>query len=251
MSDSGEGSPAAGGSGRDLAEAADRRLTFRDRLVLAVGIFLFGWLVRLLVASYRVEIAAGREHLERIVAGGGPAVVAGWHEASLAGTPFVMRHLLRRGLGLTLLVSSSRDGEAMARMAARIGVSVVRGSTSRGALQGLRRLHHALTRTGDCVAVAPDGPRGPARVCQPGAVLLAQLGGAPLLPFGFAADRAWRLGSWDRMLVPKPFARIAVAVGEPLTVARSSERSALEAETARLAAALDALTERAERAASG
>lgn len=251
----GDGDPGGGPTGHSdrgsiggLGEPAARRLTFGDRLRLGLALFLFGWLLRLLTATYRIRVVEGGEHLDRLAENGGPAVLVGWHEAILAGGSHLLRELLRGRLRFTLLVSSSRDGEAMARIAARFDIPVVRGSTSRGALQGLRRLYRSLKRDRAIVALAPDGPRGPARVCQPGALLLAQLGEAPLVPLACAADRFWRLRSWDRMLVPKPFARIAVAVGAPLQVAPALGSTELRDEAEALGRTLDDLAERAGRA---
>jgi len=112
------------------------------------------------------------------------------------------------------------------------GLGVVRGSSSRGGAEALRALTAAV-RAGEDVAVVPDGPRGPRERVQPGVLLLAALTGAPVVPFGFAARPARRLASWDRFMVPLPFARAAVVFGKPLAIARDAERETARADLER------------------
>ena len=76
--------------------------------------------------------------------------------------------------------------------------------------------------------LAPDGPRGPAYEFKTGGVVLAQVADVPIVPFSFAVDRCWRIGSWDRMIIPKPFSRIAIVVGEPFAVPRGLDQDELE-----------------------
>lgn len=172
-------------------------------------------------------------------------ILAYWHEDTLTLTRFFIRRLLRRGVPLAMLASLSRDGEIGARLASGWGAEVFRGSASRGGTAGLRRLYRYL-KGGGSVILAPDGPRGPAHEAKPGAVVLAQMTGAPVVPVVARADRDWRLGSWDRMRVPKPFARIRLALGEspelprglPLEEGRERLGGALD-RTVRLASADD------------
>jgi lysophospholipid acyltransferase (LPLAT)-like uncharacterized protein len=89
-----------------------------------------------------------------------------------------------------------------------------------------------------------DGPRGPARVSQPGAVWLAKASGQPVLPFHCEADRAWTLGSWDRTQIPKPFATVAISVGEPFHVPRQADEAGVEAARRKLDMSLFHLEER-------
>jgi lysophospholipid acyltransferase (LPLAT)-like uncharacterized protein len=226
--------------------STESRLTRLDRLKVGIGIFLFSWLLRMLVWSYRVKLVSGARHIDKLLTARRPVVIAGWHEGTLSTGAFLLGHLVSSGFPLALLVSLSRDGEILARLAGKLGIEVVRGSTSRGGLSGLRRLYRTLSRDEISVGVAPDGPRGPARKCQPGALLLAQISGVPVLPVATAASSAWRLGSWDRMIVPKPFARLAVAIGEPIHVAESASAAELETEAQQLGESLDALTSAAQ-----
>jgi lysophospholipid acyltransferase (LPLAT)-like uncharacterized protein len=142
-----------------------------------------------------------------------------------------------------VLASRSRDGELVARWVTRFGLRAERGSSSRGGAAGLRALAAAV-RAGEDVAVVPDGPRGPSERAQAGVIVLAQLTGAPVVPCGFAARPARRLGSWDRLLVPLPFARAAAVFGKPTRVAPDADREIARADLER---ALREVTESADR----
>jgi lysophospholipid acyltransferase (LPLAT)-like uncharacterized protein len=145
--------------------------------------------------------------------------------------------------GVRVLASRSRDGEMVAAFVRRFGVDVVRGSSSRGGAAALRALAHAV-RAGQDVAVVPDGPRGPSCRAQPGIVSLAATTGAPIVPVGVAARPARRLRSWDRFMVPAPFARCAIVFGAPVRVGRDADREALRVAVER---ALQDATDAADR----
>jgi lysophospholipid acyltransferase (LPLAT)-like uncharacterized protein len=158
-----------------------------------------------LAATWRFEIR-GADHLDRVAAG--PFVFALWHHALL---PLLWWH---RHRGITLLVSAHRDGELVAGAGARMGYRLARGSSTRGGALGYRGLLRALA-AGSAVAVTPDGPTGPAGVVKPGVVGAARRARVPVLPVAARADRYWRLRSWDRLIVPRPFSRIVVEYGAP------------------------------------
>ena len=192
------------------------------------------------------QIIRGAEHVAALIEAGQPAVLSFWHDRTFFGARFLVHRMVRRGYPVTILVSQSRDGELGVKLATRWGVGVVRGSASRGGAEGLRRLYKAVVRQHSAVVVIPDGPRGPKSEAKPGALVLAQMTGIPILPIGFAARRYWTLRSWDRMIIPKPFTRIAVVIGEPLVLPREFEEAALAAEQQRLKGVLDALVDEAE-----
>ena len=122
---------------------------------------------------------------------------------------------------LGALASLSGDGALVTRIAEPFGVHIVRGSASRGGSAGLRALYRAVSRDGISPLILPDGPRGPQFVFKPGAIVLAQMTGAKLLPLHFHTGRWSRsLGSWDRMTLPLPGANLHVEIGEPVTVPR-------------------------------
>lgn len=134
-----------------------------------------------------------------------------------------------------VLISHHRDGELIAKVIKHFDIEAVRGSSSRGAREALRNMIK-LINAGDNISITPDGPRGPALVAQEGAATLARLANRPLLPVTFSATRCWRLSSWDRFMIPKPFSTIVVKVGEPLT----------SLDTAMLQASLVQLTQEAD-----
>ena len=185
---------------------------FFYRLLLAVAPWLYTALSRLLFATCRVRVH-GAENLERCEAQAKPFVGVFWHYSV-----FTAVELIRgRGRGWGAMVSASQDGEFIARILARQGVVPVRGSRNRGGLSALKGLI-GLLRQGCNAAIVADGSRGPARIMQAGAILLAGKSAAPILPMVVAADRYWAFRSWDRTLLPKPFARLDLWYGEPMTV---------------------------------
>lgn len=142
-----------------------------------------------------------------------------------------------------VLVSLSRNGGLMARFAGRFGLDVVRGSSSGGARAAVRALAAALDR-GEDIAVVPDGPRGPREVFKPGAITLAALTGARIVPVAVAAHPARRLPSWDEFLIPLPFARCAAVFGEAVGVPHGADRTQMCREMERM---LTAVTTTADR----
>jgi lysophospholipid acyltransferase (LPLAT)-like uncharacterized protein len=148
-----------------------------------------------------------------------PFIFSLWHGQLL---PLLWHH---RNENIAVLISEHRDGELVARVADSLGYRLIRGSTSRGGERALLGLVRDL-REGREVAVTPDGPRGPARKYAPGALIAAQRAGAPILPIAAHAARAWRLKSWDRFMIPKPFAKVIVAYGNPEEVKAPDARSA-------------------------
>lgn len=171
----------------------------------------------------------------------GPVVYVVWH-GRLLPAAFYHRHR-----GLAALISLSVDGEYIARVVKRWGFVAVRGSSSRGGDAGLRDLV-SKARNGHSIVFTPDGPRGPFHTMKPGALRAAQLTGLPIVPVSAAADRGWWFGSWDRFLVPKPFARIRVAYGPKHVVPADAEGDAFADATTRLERALNDLTEELDAA---
>lgn len=203
----------------------------------------------------RYQVAGGAARIDDLLGRGdgtsgaaAPVILCFWHERAILGAYFFRRHLVRHGLDATVLISQSRDGELVSHLARQWGFAHVRGSASRGGSAALRAVYRAIRR-GSSPVMIPDGPRGPAHDFKVGVAILSQMAERPILPIAFAASRAWRLGSWDRLLIPKPFSRIAVAVGEPQRVPRDLDADGLEAERRRLELLLDETTAAADRAA--
>ena len=184
---------------------------------------------------WRVE---GLEHLDRIHASGRQPVMAFWHGRILPATWFFRRR------GIVVITSENFDGEWIAGIIERFGYGTARGSTSRGGRKALLQLTREMA-AGRAAGFTVDGPRGPAQVAQPGAVWLAKATGNPLMPFHLEADRFWSVNSWDRTQVPKPFATVALAVGEPIEVPTDADDDGIESARRTLEERLHALEARA------
>jgi lysophospholipid acyltransferase (LPLAT)-like uncharacterized protein len=194
-------------------------------------------LIRALGVTYRWRVD-GREHLDAVYASGRRPIMAFWHGRILPATLYFQRR------GIVVITSENFDGEWIARIIERFGYGTSRGSTSRGARRAMLQLVRDMGN-GRPAAFTIDGPRGPARVAQPGAVWLAKATGNPVVPFHMEASSHWSLNSWDRTQVPKPFATVGVAIGEPLYVSRTTDDEGLEAGRAELQRRLETLEKRA------
>ena len=164
-----------------------------------------------------------------------PVIYVLWHGRLLPLT------FLHRNRSIASLISQSADGEYIARITQHWGYDPVRGSSTRGGSAALRALVRAA-RGGQSLALTPDGPRGPRQQMKPGALLVAQLTGLPLLPISGSATRAWWFEGWDRFLVPKPFAAVHVAYGPLIHVPRDADEDDLDAKSADVEAELNRLT---------
>ena len=184
---------------------------------------------------WRVE---GMQHLDAVLAAGRQPVMAFWHARILHATFYFRRR------GIVVITSENFDGEWIARIIERFGYGTARGSTTRGGLKAMKQLVRDM-QEGKPAGFTVDGPRGPARVAQPGAVWLARETGNPVLPFHLEAARHWTLRSWDRTQIPKPFSTVALAIGEPIHVAANADGAAIEQARLELEARLKALEQRA------
>jgi lysophospholipid acyltransferase (LPLAT)-like uncharacterized protein len=164
----------------------------------------------------------GLQHLDTIAAAGRQPIMAFWHGRILPATYYFRRR------GIIVITSENFDGEWIARIIERFGYGTARGSTSRGARRAMLQLVRDMRR-GRPAGFTVDGPRGPARVVQPGAIWLASATGNPVLPFHLEASSHWTTRSWDRTQIPKPFSTVALAIGEPLEIPRTEDKERLEA----------------------
>ena len=164
--------------------------------------------------------------------------MAFWHGRILTATFYFRRR------GIVVITSENFDGEWIARIIERFGFGTARGSTTRGGSVALKQMVKDM-RSGRPAGFTVDGPRGPARVAQPGAVWLAKATGNPLLPFHLEASSYWSVRSWDRTQIPKPFSTVALVIGEPIQVARHASDEAFEAARHELQQTLHALEQRA------
>jgi lysophospholipid acyltransferase (LPLAT)-like uncharacterized protein len=203
-----------------------RRLT-RGRLLLYRIIVPLGLsLVRLMWRWSRVSRVIGTEHTAEALRRAPSFIPVYWHQHQI----FCVKYLLeqrRAGLKLGFLISPSVDGEIGAMIVKSLGGEVIRGSSTHTGARALRDYYQALAHEAVSPAITPDGPRGPPRKFKPGAVLLAQLSGRPMIPLSYAASGAWRI-KWDGFVIPYPLSKIVIAVGEPVYVAKGLDAIGLE-----------------------
>ncbi len=208
---------ASGDPGESAAAGARiRKKARRIGWIVRLGVPL----VRLLASTWRIR-EVNRAPVQRLRDAGKPVIFVLWHGEMLA----LLWHHRREGI--TVLISEHGDGEIIARVAETLGFRTVRGSTSRGAGRALLGMSRTVQAGGDA-AFTPDGPRGPARKFAPGALIVAQRTGAPIITLAVSPSRAWRLRSWDRFVIPKPFARVRIGYGDPVYLNFPSPREAAE-----------------------
>jgi lysophospholipid acyltransferase (LPLAT)-like uncharacterized protein len=207
-----------------------------ERCVIALTVpllYALGWTLRTReIGSTTWSMRSSREN----------ALWPLWHETLLLGIWFYRR------IGIRVMISASRDGERIARITQHLGYVPVRGSTSKGSLAATRKLVAGL-REGRRTAITPDGPRGPRRRAQPGVVAIARLSGRPVVAIGIGVERCWRLSSWDRFAIPKPFSRVHYAYSDPIQVPREGGSDADY--LAQIQREMDRMTELAEASARG
>jgi hypothetical protein len=204
---------------------SSRRLT-RTRLALykalvPLAVFL-GRSIWRWCARIRVE---GAENITAALARAPSFVPVYWHQHQL----MCVKPLLEMrdaGVKLGFLISPSVDGEIGAMLVRKLGGEVIRGSSSHTGARALRDYYQALAHEGISPAITPDGPRGPPWKFKPGAILLAQMSQRPMIPMAYAASRAWKI-QWDRFVIPKPFARIAIVIGAPVYVGKGLDADGL------------------------
>jgi lysophospholipid acyltransferase (LPLAT)-like uncharacterized protein len=212
---------------------SSRRLT-RGRLLLyrilvPVAIFV-GHTVWRWCRATRV---VGAEHIVAALGQAPSFIPVYWHQHQLLCVKPLLE-MREAGVKLGFLISPSVDGEIGALLVRKLGAEVIRGSSSHTGARALRDYYQALAHDGVSPAITPDGPRGPPWKFKPGAILLAQMSQRPMIPLAYAASRAWKI-KWDRFVIPKPLARVAIVIGAPVYVAKGLDAEGL----ARLQSAME------------
>ena len=225
-------------SGRRMTRA--RRLLYRIIVPLGYGIIRLWWRIG------RVVGVLGVEHLDAALKRAPSLVPCYWHQHQLYCGKYLVEQR-SRGLIVGWLISPSVDGELGAMLVRRFGGAVIRGSSTHTGARALRDYYQALVKDNVSPVITPDGPRGPRFKFKPGALLLAQMSGRAILPMAYAASRAWLI-KWDKFVIPMPFARIVIAIGEPCYVPRVTDAATLESLERQLEGRLKALFERARAA---
>jgi len=215
-------------------------------LAIVTAPWLGGWLMRLLGLSARVEIRGFEAAVGKGRRAVPSAIYAFWHDQLLNMSAFAATRFKH----VAILVSHHRDGEIIARVVKALGLDVIRGSSTRGGAKAIAELAEYL-RSGGSVVFTPDGPRGPRHKASEGVILLAQRLNKPVVPVACVALPVWRAGSWDRLAVPLPFARVVGIEGEPISIPRDADRARREQLRMKLEKALENLTERLETELAG
>lgn len=167
-----------------------------------------------------------------------PSIYIYWHENLLL--PLFMR----AGPHFTVLLSQHRDADILQRIASRFGAKCVRGSSYRGGTKALLELREALRNSH--LTMTPDGPRGPRRKLAPGAIYIASMMNMPIVCLGVAHRKPWRLGSWDRFAMPRPFAKARVIVSEAIHIPGDLKKDEIETWRRQVEQTLNHLTEEAQ-----
>jgi hypothetical protein len=195
-----------------------RRMTAARRLLYAMVVPVGLAIIRLWWASCRIVRVEGVENLQAALDKAPSFVPCFWHQHQ----GFCAKYLLderARGFAVGWLISPSVDGEIGVMLVRRVGGSVIRGSSSHTGARALRDYYLALVQENISPVITPDGPRGPRFKFKPGAILLAQMSGRPMLPMAYAASRALLI-KWDKFVLPWPGSRIVIAIGPPRYVPR-------------------------------
>ena len=197
-------------------------LRWYDHILLRIIPPIVALVVKLLISSCRVVRVEGEEReREALSLSQGRAVYTMWHQRM-----FYNFNYSGRPHGI-VMISQSRDGEYVARMAQWLGLKAVRGSSTRGGFKATRELTQKV-KEGGIGGMLADGPLGPARVLKLGSLVIARDAQAPLMSIIWGADRCWTLNTWDRYLIPKPFARIVIYYPEPILIPPSAKGKELE-----------------------
>ncbi len=230
-------------------KASNRRMTFGRRVSYLIMLPLLRLILRTLWMSYRIKPVEIPASVSELIDSDTLFAPCYWHQNHILCTSTI-KQWIRRGHRMAFLVSGSVDGEVPARIARAWGAEVIRGSSNTSGALVLRDMHASMKR-GVSIVTTADGPLGPQHHFKEGAVLMARIGGAPMVALGSAADRAWVLSKrWDHFVIPKPFARVAVSVSEPIEVPRNTPADKLEDYRKAMEDAVNAQCERARQALS-
>ncbi|MCH6256900.1 lysophospholipid acyltransferase family protein [Puniceicoccaceae bacterium K14] len=198
-----------------------------DQLKKHLIVLIAEIIVRLLVSTYRMKWLSGERKIDSLDEKSSPVIIALWHNRIIF-LGRIIRQLAKQKFPVTIMISFSKDGDLAAMLGERLGAKVIRGSPSRGGTQGLRGLYRSVAKEGRSILILPDGSKGPVYEAKMGLVVLSRMTQAPVLPMSCYANRFWRVRSWDRMIVPKPFSKVVIDVGEEISVSRNAQDDELE-----------------------
>ena len=214
----------------------------KTRILAALILFI----IKALSYTYRLNVSGKKQHLSGLTNREDAVILAVWHNRMFYFSTYIYRYLLKKRFKVAMMSSDSKDGEIGATIGKKAGALVVRGSSSRRGASGLMALYRAIVKEKHSIIILPDGSKGPVYKAKVGVVALAKMTGKPVLPMSCWASRYWRIKSWDRMIIPKPFARIEITVGDFLEVPRDTDDEGLERYRQEVEQTLDRLGKEAE-----
>jgi len=189
----------------------------KKKFVRNIAPYLVRALLTIIWRTCRVVKIEGEQYLDSLIQSNKPFIPVYWHQNHVYGA-YLMLKLKKRGVNIGFLISPSADGDMSANIAKSWGTVAIRGSSTRTGAKALRDLYLAITRDKISPVNTSDGPTGPIHIFKPGAIMLAQLTQCELVPISYAASKYWQLKSWDKFIIPKPFAKIVITVGKPVQV---------------------------------
>jgi len=206
-------------------------------LLSSVTIFV----LRVILLTCKVQYI-NKEYIDEYLVGNKKVVISTWHRCAVY-------FLFKYGyLHPMVLFSASRDGDLLANFAQKLGVIAARGSSTRGGKEGSKKLIDFLTSEGTVVATVADGPQGPALRAKPGLVRVAQKSGVHLMPLIWSANRVWMfVGTWDKTIIPKPFARIVISASKPYLIPETAEGGEFDAYVRDMEQTLNSMTREVDR----
>lgn len=222
-----------------MRHQSGRQLTWWRKFMYRVATPIAKGLIRAVWGLCASPLVHGDATLQQLLAQRKPVIIVFWHRHQI----FCIHYLLRlRSVGLVpgFLISPSVDGEIAANIARSWGSEVVRASATRSGAKAIREIF-LLMQKGVSPVANPDGPSGPIFAFKPGSIMLAKMTHTPIVPITYAASRFWRTPTWDQFIIPKPFSRICVQVGEPVDFSGQLDAQTLENEQALMQALMKQL----------
>ena len=202
-------------------EKSVRHLSWGRKVWYSLLTLLLRGVMRLFWWSCPVHRVIGSEHLNGLRSSGSPTIIAYWHQMHL----FCGNYLLRRskaGDRLAFLISPSLTGEVPAAVVRHWNVRVLRGSSTRSGGQSMRKMHQLMVHDRYSIVITADGPKGPLHEFKPGALLISRMTGASIVPIAYGAKRFTNWHTWDQFIIPMPFTRIVIAIGEPYQIPKDA-----------------------------
>ena len=173
--------------------------------------------------TFRLKVENEKEWIDYLE-NGGSVLLCIWHQQFFS----AIRHFQNyKVFNPSIMISQSSDGKIVAGVAERTGWNTVRGSSSKGGREALKKMITNLKESKLAVHIV-DGPKGPSGIVKPGAIRLAHAANAVIVPFSVSAEKAWYFNSWDKFLLPKPFSKVFLRFGKMIKFDRVKDKEIFE-----------------------